>query len=91
MAGAESPYPDEYAGLKELVSHVPQKPVTISGPSSTTGPSTGPAARALATIRRLYRDRDPSRRPPGLDLDGLDGLESNTRHNLDYVRSLLIP
>ena len=95
MAGAESPYRNEYAGLKDLVSHVHLKncrdnkwALIDDGPIDWPGQLAALAADnydGFVTIETHLKDR-----PPGLDLyDGLNDLESNTRHNLDYVRSLL--
>ncbi len=97
MAGAESPYPDEYAGLKDLVSHVHLKNCRNNKWALIDdGPIDWPGQLAALAVDNydgfIAIETHLKERPPGLDLhDGLDGLESNTRHNLDYVRSLLIP
>ena len=95
MAGAASPYPDEYAGLKDLVSHVHLKncrdnkwALIDDGPIDWPGQL---AALAADNYDGFIAIETPLKeRPRGLYLhEGLAALESHTRHNLDYVRALL--
>lgn len=95
MAGAVSPYPDEYTTLKDLVAHVHLKncqdnqwALIDHGPIDWPGQLA--ALKADNYDGFIVIETHLKQRPAGLDLfAGLDAQESNTRHNLNYVRSLL--
>lgn len=94
-AGASHPYPDEYEGLKDLVSHVHLKncrdgqwALIDDGPIDWPGQLAALKSddyQGFAVIETHLKQR-PEGSPV---IDGLTDLEANSRHNLDYVRSLL--
>lgn len=95
MAGANCPYPDEYADLKDLVSHVHLKnckdkkwALIDDGPIDWPG--------QLAALQRdgydgyIVIETHLKQRPKHLPTRaGLSEQEANSRHNLDYIRTLL--
>ena len=95
MAGAVRPYPDEYAALKDLVAHVHLKNCqdhqwTLIDDGPIDWPGQLAALKADHYDGFIVIETHLKQRPAGLDLyAGLDEQESNSRHNLDYVRSLL--
>jgi len=95
MAGASCPYPDEYAEIKDLVSHVHLKnckdkrwALIDDGPVDWPGQLA--ALKADGYDGFIVIETHLKQRPPGLPtIAGLSEQEANSRHNLDYIRTLL--
>ena len=95
MAGAECPYPDEYTELKDLVTHVHLKnckdrkwALIDDGPVDWPGQLS--ALKTDGYDGYIVIETHLKQRPEHLPaIAGLTEQEANSRHNLDYVRTLL--
>ena len=94
-AGCPSPFADEYAGLKDLVGHLHLKnfdpdagewSLMPEGCVDWPGQLAALQAEGYAgyAVVETHLKTAPERLPP---LPGLTPLESNTKRNLDYLRS----
>lgn len=95
MAGAPCPYPDEYADLKDLVTHVHLKnckdkqwALIDDGPIDWPGQLS--ALKADSYNGYIVIETHLKQRPEGRPtIASLSEQEANSRHNLDYIRTLL--
>lgn len=95
-AGSADPYPGEYEQLKELVTHVHLKNFdpqlgawSLMDDGIVDWPGQLAALAADGYEGYIVLETHLKQRPEGLALlDSLDALESNSRHNLDYVRRI---
>jgi len=95
MAGAPCPYPDEYTDLKDLVTHVHLKnckdkqwALIDDGPIDWPGQLS--ALKADSYNGYIVIETHLKQRPEGRPtIAGLSEQEANSRHNLDYIRTLL--
>jgi sugar phosphate isomerase/epimerase len=94
-AGAVSPFPDEYQGLKDLIQHLHLKNFDPSsgewslmqeGMVDWPGHFAALAADGYASyaVIETHLKTAPEHLPP---LPGLTPLESNSKRNLDYIRT----
>lgn len=96
-AGSADPYPGEYEQLKELVTHVHLKNFdpqlgawSLMDDGIVDWPGQLAALRADGYDGYIVIETHLKTRPPGMALAaGLDAHESNSRHNLDYLRRYL--
>jgi sugar phosphate isomerase/epimerase len=96
-AGSVSPYPDEYAQLKELVSHVHLKNFhagrgqwSLMHDGVVDWPGQFAALVADGYDGFVVIETHLKQRPDDLaPTDGLDDLENNSLHNLNYLRTHL--